>query len=52
MNVENWLRQVAENPKPFFPFFDENGLPLSPVHAAVHVIAIQGGYTDPWREAH
>lgn len=33
------------------PFHDDDGLFLSPVHAATHAIVVQGGWTDPRTEA-
>jgi protein-L-isoaspartate O-methyltransferase len=33
------------------PFFDDDGVFLSPVHAATHAIIVQGGFTDPPTEA-
>lgn len=33
------------------PFFDADGVFLSPVHAATHAVIVQGGFTDPYVEA-
>ena len=33
------------------PFFDADGWFLSPVHAAMHAVLVQGGYSDPHTEA-